>query len=187
MEVVGAASQAGVKAVQIREKNLSALELFNLSRRIRTICEPAKTKVLINDRADIAQASHADGVHLTSQSIPADVIRRSFPSLSLVGGSTHSIEEAQGAEEAGCDFVLFGPIFETPAKVAYGPPRGLTELRSLTKSVSIPVFAVGGINADRVGVCMEYGAWGVAVISSIMKADKASAAVAAFKREIGTL
>lgn len=186
-EVVKTASQAGVKAVQIREKDLSALELLNLSRRIRAICEPAKTKVLINDRADVAQASHADGVHLTSHSVPADVIRQSFPSLSLIGSSTHSIKEAQSAAEAGCDFVLFGPIFEMPAKLAYGPPQGLSKLRSLTKSVSIPVFAVGGINAERVEVCLEYGAWGVAVISSIMQADKISAAVAAFKREIGTL
>jgi thiamine-phosphate pyrophosphorylase len=125
----------------------------------------SSTKIVVNDRLDVALALGAAGVHLGTQSIPAAAVRRIAPAGFLVGVSCHSLEEAQAAEAASADYILLGPIFETPAKVQYGPPLGLEKLREVAAKLRIPILALGGITVDRVKSCLVAGAAGIAGIS----------------------
>ncbi len=125
-------------------------------------------KLFINDRVDIALAVDADGVHLGGESIPASAARKAAGEDMLIGVSTHSIEEAEKAEEEGADFVTLGPVFETPSKLKYGRPLGPGLLRESSGRIFIPVFAIGGIKKERLGSVLEAGASGIALISAIL-------------------
>jgi len=154
-DCIAAAIQAGVDWVQIREKDLPARRLLALAESALKYAPPqGNTRVVVNDRLDVALAACAHGVHLGTRSMPAEV----------VGVSCHSLEEALAAQAAGADYVLLGPIFATPSKLAYGAPLGLARLREVTARVSIPVFALGGITPDRLAACREHGAAGIAGI-----------------------
>jgi thiamine-phosphate pyrophosphorylase len=186
-EVVGAVCRGGVKAIQLREKDLPAKSISNLAQEIQQICKRTGAKLLINDRFDIAGAVGADGVHLTSKSLPIEIVRKYFNSDKLIGVSTHSLEEARQAEDSGADFVLFGPIYPTPSKAAYGHAQGLTKLQEVAKSVSIPVFAVGGMTPERAKKCVESEAFGVAVISSVMSTRDISVTLKSYEDCLGRL
>ena len=120
--------------------------------------------ILVNDRLDVALAASAGGVHLGGQSMPAGEVRKVAPRPFVVGVSCHSLAEAVAAESAGADYLLLGPVFETPSKLKYGPPLGLDELRKVTGQMRIPVLALGGITVERVQPCLEAGAAGIAGI-----------------------
>lgn len=161
------AIRAGVDLVQIREKDLATRELLGLAMSaVETARQAgmAGTRVVVNDRLDVALAAAAHGVHLGTTSMPAQVVRGIVSSDFLVGVSCHSLEEALAAESAGADYLVLGPIFETPSKLAYGPPLGLEKLREVTARVKIPVLALGGITRERVKPCLEKGAAGIAGI-----------------------
>ncbi len=135
---------------------------------VRAAAESARgltTRIVVNDRLDVALALGAAGVHLGTHSLPARLVRGMVPGNFLMGVSCHSLEEAQAAEADGADYLLLGPIYETPSKMQYGPPLGLDKLREVTARVHIPVLALGGINVDRVKPCLECGAAGIAGIS----------------------
>ena len=166
LSAVEEALQGGVRALQIREKDLNPNDLLALAREVKPLVQRYHAKLFINDRADIAVMAGADGVHLTETSIQAREVKNSFPDL-IVGVSTHSIEGARRAETQGADFITFSPIYETPSKANYGPPQGLDLLRQATQAVRLPVLALGGITLHRVPECLEQGAFGVAVISGI--------------------
>ena len=169
---IAQAIAAGVDWVQIREKDLPARRLLALTETaVSHARQQGTTRVVVNDRLDVALAAHAHGVHLGSRSMPVDVVRKSAPPEFLVGVSCHSLAEAQAAEKAGADYLLLGPIFSTPSKLQYGPPLGLAKLREVTSQVSLPVFALGGITADRVAACREKGAAGIAAIRLFQEAD----------------
>lgn len=162
---VRAAVDAQVSLFQIREKALSARVLYELTVRAAEITRGTTTRLLVNDRSDIARAAGTDGVHLTSQSLPANVVRETCGPDFLIGVSTHSREEVVAAREAGADFVVFGPVFDTESKRAYGEPQGLDKLRAVTgEVVGFPVLAIGGINRENMESCYEAGASGVAAI-----------------------
>jgi thiamine-phosphate pyrophosphorylase len=171
-DCIAQAVDAGVDWVQIREKDL-------LSRRLLAVAEAAvqharrqgRTRIMVNDRVDVALAAHAHGVHLGGRSMPPELVRSFTPHGFLVGTSCHSLAEVRAAEAAGADYVLLGPIFPTPSKLQYGPPLGLDTLRQVTLQVSIPVFALGGITADRIAACRENGAAGIAGIRLFQDAD----------------
>jgi thiamine-phosphate pyrophosphorylase len=140
--------------------------LYELATRAAEITRGSKTRLLVNDRADIARAAGADGVHLTSQSLPAGVVRRTFGSEFLIGVSTHSLDEARAARDGGADFVVFGPVFETESKRGFGAPQGLDKLRQVADELrGFPVLAIGGISLENAGACFDAGASGVAAIS----------------------
>lgn len=185
-EAVEEACSYGIKAVQLREKDLSGRELYNLAQELREITRKHNTKLFINDRADIAMSVQADGVHCRESSmLPADVKR--LDSDFIIGASIHSIESALKAEDSGADFVLFGPIFFTPSKADYGSPQGIEKLKEVVHSISIPVYAIGGITPQRGMQCLEDGAYGVAGISSIMMADSISRKVEEWETMLGDL
>ena len=155
----------GVKALQLREKDLPDSEFIKLGVQLRKLTSSYRAKLIINSRADIAKKIGADGVHLTG-SVSINEIKTSFPSL-ILGVSTHSLEGAHLAQTQGADYITFSPIYETPSKASYGSPQGLDSLRQITQAVSLPVLALGGITLDRVPECLGQGAFGVALISDI--------------------
>jgi thiamine-phosphate pyrophosphorylase len=166
LRLVHAAIDAEVPLFQIREKSLSARVLYELVVRAVSITRGSKTRLMVNDRVDVARAAGADGVHLTARSLPADVVRMSCGDEFVIGVSTHSLGEAQAARAGGADFVVFGPVFETESKRAFGPPQGLDKLRDVTLALDkFPVLAIGGITLENIAACLSAGARGVAGIT----------------------
>jgi thiamine-phosphate pyrophosphorylase len=184
--VVAEACGAGVRAVQLREKDLSGSELYSLAVAMREVTKRVGSKLFVNDRTDVALGVGADGVHCPENGLPVAVARRVYPEA-LVGASAHSLERAIEAGNSGADFVLFGPVFPTPSKARYGEPQGLDALSGVAKNVGVPVFAVGGITPENAHACLEKGAAGVGVISAMLSAEDVPGTVEAFRRSLGAL
>jgi thiamine-phosphate pyrophosphorylase len=165
LDVVRRAIRRGVDFIQIREKDLTDRNLFELVRRTARLAQGTGTRVLVNGRVDVALAAGAHGVHLPSQSLTPQDVRGCVPGRFLVGVSTHSIGEVSRAAQQGADYVLLGPLFPTPSKLRYGKPLGLDCLRRACRSVSLPVLALGGIGPEQVETTLGAGAAGVAGIS----------------------
>lgn len=178
--VVEAALKGGAKAVQLREKDLTANQLLPLASELRALTRIYGARLLVNDRVDVALAVGADGVHLGGQSRPTEVVRRQVGEGMLIGVSTHSREEVRAAGVQGADFVTFGPVYATPSKAVYGAPLGLNALAEACLDSPLPVFALGGITRQRVAAVRSTGAHGVALISAIIAADEPEAATRAF-------
>ena len=156
--------------------------LYELVARAVEITRGSDTRLLVNDRSDIARAAGADGVHLTTQSLPADVVRKIYGPEFLIGVSTHSSEEARAAKTRGADFVVFGPVFDTESKREFGAPQGLEKLQEITNELGeFPVVAIGGITLDNVAACFSAGASGVAAIRLLSDAERMSSIVEVIK------
>jgi len=166
LALVAAAVAAGVTLIQLREKSLRPVSLYELTRRALDLTKDSATRLLVNDRIDIALAAGADGVHLTTRSLDASTVRRISHSNFLIGVSTHSLEEARKAHADGADFAVFGPVFDTPSKRAYGaPPCGLELLREAARELApFPLLALGGITRDKLPQVLHAGAQGIAAI-----------------------
>ena len=174
-DVVHAALDGGVRAVQLREKDLEGRELYALAEELRALTRRYRAHLLVNDRIDVALAVEADGVHLGQHSFSVEDARRLLGAGKLIGVSTHSQPEIDAAQEA--DFIVFGPVYYTPSKAAYGEPQGLDRLRAAVAHSALPVFAIGGIKTARVPEVLETGAHGIAMISALSVAtDPAQAA-----------
>jgi thiamine-phosphate pyrophosphorylase len=169
-EAVRQALEGGVRAVQLREKDLPVRDLIALAIGLRTLTWKFGALLFINDRVDVAMATEADGVHLGQNSLPVDAVRQVTGSSLLIGASTHSLKEAEEAEKSGADFLTVGPVFDTPSKRMYGPPLGPALLGRMVQQVRLPVFAIGGITPQHVVHIATLGISGVAVISSILGA-----------------
>ena len=162
---------AGLPAVQVREKDLGAGDLAFLCRRLRALTLDRQALLIVNDRVDVALAVGADAVQRTSTSLPIQDIRAIADKRLRIGVSTHSLDDAVEAELKGADWVVFGPVYDTPSKRPYGPPQGLERLARVAATVRLPVVAIGGITPERVREVMAAGARGVAVISAIIAAE----------------
>jgi thiamine-phosphate pyrophosphorylase len=190
LEKIELLAAAGVDWIQLREKDLSGKQSASLTReallRVSKQAGHAKgaTRILVNERLDVALAEQAGGVHLGENSLPVQEAKRllktfpaakSLPPDFLAGVSCHSLEAAQSAATAGADYVFFGPVFATPSKAAYGAPQGLDRLAELCSSVTIPVLAIGGITPENAAACFSVGASGIAAIRLFQdSADPAS-------------
>lgn len=180
---IRAAIEAGVDWIQIREKDLPTRELFALVERAVQASESgndtagstarrpqaARTKLIVNDRLDIAIAAFAAGVHLGRESAPVGAVVQacrngSAPGEFLIGVSCHCLAEACEAERAGASYVTFGPVFDTPSKRVFGEPVGIAQLTKVCGALRIPVLAIGGVTAQNAGECVRAGATGLAAI-----------------------
>ena len=172
VEVIDRALDAGLPAVQLRDKDLSGAALFRLAERLRAATARAGALLFVNDRVDVARAVGADGVQLGAASLPVDVARTLLAPTALVGASVHELEEIA---ETTADFAVFGPIFDTPSKRGYGAPQGPARLREATSRTRVPVLAIGGIDGSNVEAVRAAGAYGVAVIRAILQATDPNA------------
>ena len=178
---IARALEAGVDIVQIREKNLSSRDLYELVRDVMRLKSLAGTRILINERVDVALAAGADGVHLPSRAVPPSRIRGVTSPQFLIGVSCHNVEEVRRAETEGAGYVAFGPVFPTASKINYGPPQGLAALARACRAVRIPVLALGGVTLDNAAQCMDNGAAGIAGISLFQQSANLPADVAALR------
>lgn len=163
------ALKGGFKALQLREKDLGTRELLRLAYEMRELTLRYDARLFINDRVDIAVAVDADGVHLGQKSIPPFAVRRLAGRL-IIGVSTHNRQEALQAERDGADFITLGPVYSTPSKAQYGEPMGLERFSHVARELSIPTFAIGGINHDNIKEVIAKGATGGGMISSVFAA-----------------
>jgi thiamine-phosphate pyrophosphorylase len=166
LQKIAQAAKAGVDWIQLRERDFSGREL-------RAFTDEALaaggSSILVNDRVDVAYTSGASGVHLGEHSLPAGeakrwVSERCRKKQFIVGVSVHSLEGANQAEQSGADYVIFGPVYATPSKAAFGPAQGVERLEEICKRVKIPVLAIGGITLANAGACLLVGARGIAAI-----------------------
>lgn len=161
-DVISELLDAGVRAVQLREKDLDARALSQLAKPIAERCRRYDAALFINGNVKVALDVGATGVHL-----PVSATARANETLQL-GCSIHNFDEAKKREAEGADFITYSPIYLTASKPGYGPAVGVENLKRLAKRVKIPVFALGGIAPERVAACMEAGAAGIAVMSGVM-------------------
>jgi thiamine-phosphate pyrophosphorylase len=177
--VLEAAIAAGIGALQLREKDLDGRELHARAERLAARCRAGGVALLVNGRVDVALAAAADGVQLPGDGMPVAAARDLLGATHSIGCSVHAASEL--ADRAGADFLLFGPVFDTPSKRAFGAPQGLERLAAVARAAAVPVVAVGGIVPERVPEVLRAGAAGVAVIGAILDADDPAAAVARFR------
>lgn len=184
---------SGVRAVQLREKDFSTSDVISAATRLVGLLRPREARLFVNvggfedDTLMLLTASPGvDGFHVPDDPELLAHIRRLFPKH-LVGASTHSPDGVRAAAGAGADFVTFGPVFVTPAKAKSGSPQGLDGLSAACAAAPVPVFAIGGITAERATECLDAGAHGVAAIRAIMTATSVRSAVRAFSESMGGL
>ena len=208
LEKIAAAVAAGVDWIQIREKDLSGKECSLLAREAVRLAassspgdvartanspkteagrEPAFTRILVNDRLDVALAAQAGGVHLGEKSLPAEEALRLVKSLHrdkdfLIGVSCHSVEATKAAESGGADYLIFGPVFATPSKAAYGSAQGFDRLAEVCRAVALPVLAIGGITLENAADCFSAGASGIAAIRLFQDSPDLAAVVRALRK-----
>lgn len=187
LDSIEMALEGGVRFVQLREKDLSGRELLRLARSLRELTAAFGARLMVNDRVDIAILSDADGVHLGQKSVSPTDARILLGAEKLIGVSTHSYEEALCAHGEGADLITLGPVFPTPSKAAWGDPVGIGLLQKVAGEISIPVYAIGGVNEERLGSVLAAGATGAAVISAVLACDdikEGAASMVASLREI---
>jgi thiamine-phosphate pyrophosphorylase len=182
--VLQQALDAGVKAIQLREKDLPGRDLFSLAEKVCKLCQAYNTALFINDRIDVALAVDAAGVQLSQTSLPVVTTRALLGPQKIIGASTHSLQEAREAEQNGADFVLFGPVYFTASKAAYGAPQGLPALKTIVDNISLPVYAIGGIKPENIESTKKLGLRGVALISAIISAESPKEAAVKILRQL---
>ena len=182
--VLEQAHDGGVKAIQLREKDLSGRDLFSLAERSHKLCQAYDAALFINDRVDVAMAVDAAGVQLSQTSLPVITTRALLGPQKIIGVSTHSLREAKEAEQNGADFVLFGPVYFTASKAAYGAPQGLPALKTIVDNISLPVYAIGGIKPENIESTKKLGVRGVALISAIVSAESPKETAAKMLRQL---
>jgi thiamine-phosphate pyrophosphorylase len=169
IEAIRLAAAAGCQLIQVREKDFGARELTDFTREAIAAARPCGARVFVNDRLDVAIAAKADGVHLRVTSLTAAEVREVIRSRKLdnflIGASAHSVAEAAEAQASGADFIVCGPVYDTPSKREYGAPLGLEKLAKVCQAVKIPVLALGGITLANFREPLRQGAAGIAAIS----------------------
>jgi thiamine-phosphate pyrophosphorylase len=188
LPLIRMAAEAGVDLIQIREKDLPSRELLALVTSALAATRGTSARIVVNDRLDVALAAGAGGVHLGGESMPAARVRTTLEKLRResfwVGVSCHSVAEVRAAGAAGADYVLLGPIFDTPSKRIFGPPLGLDVLNQAAHDCRIPLLALGGVTRERVRDCIEAGAAGIAGISVFQRPGASVGTISDLRREV---
>lgn len=179
-EALAAALGAGVDSLQVRDKGAPAAELFASVLDAQRLARACDARVLVNDRVDVALAARTHGVHLAAKSLPPAVARSILEAWQLVGVSVHSVDDAVAAARSGADYVTFGHVYATWSHEGVSP-RGVRALREVVAAVDVPVLAIGGITAERVGEVLATGCAGIAVISAVLGADDPALAARALR------
>lgn len=180
LNILRQAIEGGARLFQYRNKTGSMMAAYREVLPLRRAAQELGALFVVNDRCDLALAVEADGVHLGQQDLPIEMARAIMGSGKLIGVSTHTDAQVRAAAQAGADYLGFGPIFTPFSKRDHDPVVGIEGLRRIRGLTTLPVFAIGGITADRVPALVEAGADGVAVISAIVQADDVTAATRAF-------
>src|SRR5215831_20947485 len=176
ISILQAVLNVGSPAIQLRERDLSANELLELAREVKVLTSQRDSQLVVNDRIDVALSLEEVGVHLRSNSMPVTVARRLLGPRRLLGVSAHSMDEVVRAEGEGADYVVLGPVYDTPSKQAFGSPLGLSKLEEICRVVHVPIIGIGGITVDRARDVRRAGAFGV---TAILGADDVKAATCA--------
>lgn len=185
IDLIQEAIDAGVRAIQFREKDLSLREQLTLIEKIEKITKPNGVKLFINDRIDLCLAIDADGVQLPADGFSISVARELLGQSKAIGVSCHSVEAVLQAQSEKADFALLGPIYDTPSKRVYGAPLGLDYFRLAKQATTIPLFAVGGVGESQIADLLDAGANGIAIISSIMGSPNVGVQCKALLRALG--
>ena len=182
-ETARAAIAGGADAIQLREKEAPDAQLLAMAAELRELTDETNRLLIINDRPDIAAIVGADGVHLGQHDLPIAESRRLLRPGAVVGRSTHSLAQARAAVNEGADYIAVGPVFTTATKDA-GAPVGTKLLKDVLAEVTLPVVAIGGINAENAGEVAAAGAQCLAVSSAICNADNITAAASAIREKL---
>ncbi len=184
VEIVAAAIRGGADAVQLREKEAPARAQLALGRRLRDLTREAGVLFIVNDRADLAVALDADGVHVGQDDLPPDVARRIVGPERIIGVSAGTLDEALAARDAGADYLGVGPIYATATKPDAGAATGPELIAAIRRRVDLPIVGIGGIGRDNAAVVLAAGADGVAVVSAVVAADDPEAAARELKERM---
>jgi thiamine-phosphate pyrophosphorylase len=167
IELAELAIAGGADTIQFRQKTGETIQMIRIAEQIQALCKRAGVSFIINDRVDVAIASHADGVHLGQGDFPIPLARKLLGEGAIIGGSAGNAEEAQKCFLEGADYIGFGPVYPTSSKEDAGPASGLDLLRQVVEKIPLPIIAIGGINKDNTVLVRESGAYGIAVISAV--------------------
>ena len=182
--IAEAALAGGADMIQLRDKAGSLRDLLPQARAIQALCRSQGAVFIVNDRVDLALAADADGAHVGQEDLPAASARRLLGPRRLLGVSTHSLAQAEAAQQVGADYIGFGPMFATGTKDTGYAPRGLDTLRGIRQVVALPILAIGGITLENVAETIAAGATAPAVISAVVAAPDIAAAAAAFRHRV---
>jgi thiamine-phosphate pyrophosphorylase len=193
LEKIEAAAAAGVDCIQLREKDLSGKDCTALTRgALQRAAKSSEsnvvpTRILVNDRLDVALSEGAGGVHLGERSLPLQEAKRLVSARRggkdfVIGVSCHSLEAAKAAASGGADYLFFGPVFATPSKAAFGAPQGIERLAEVCRAVSIPVLAIGGVTLENASSCFAAGASGIAAIRLFQDAEDVASLVRTLRK-----
>lgn len=166
-ELAELAIAGGADTIQFRQKSGETIQMIRVAEQIQALCKRAGACFIVNDRVDVAIASHADGVHLGQGDFPIPLARKLLGEAAIIGGSAGNEEEARKCFLEGADYIGFGPVFPTSSKMDAGPASGLELLRQVVEKIPLPIVAIGGINQDNAPLVRERGAHGIAVISAV--------------------
>ena len=184
MEAVEAAIDGGVTMVQLREKNISSREFYELALELRALTKRRRLPLVINDRLDIALAVEADGLHIGQSDLPLEAARRIAGKDMFIGVSAGNVEEAVAAERGGADYLGAGAVFSTGSKTDAGDAIGLEALAAICGAVRLPVIGIGGIGPASAQAVMRTGAAGIAVISAVISQPDIKAAAEDLRRRL---
>ncbi|MBO8158294.1 thiamine phosphate synthase [Thermosyntropha sp.] len=175
------AVQGGVSLVQLRAKNIPDRQFYELACLLKKELKKYKTPLIIDDRADIALAADADGVHVGQKDLPLGKVRQIIGRDKIIGATANTLDQALEAEKEGADYIGIGPVFPTTTKQNPAPVVGTEKLKIICSHIKIPIVAIGGINSSNLPRLKNTGVKGIAVASAILKAENCAKAAEKIK------
>jgi thiamine-phosphate pyrophosphorylase len=172
----------GADAIQFRQKGGETRQMIRVAEQMQALCRRTSVTFIINDRVDVAIASHADGVHLGQNDFPIPLARKLLGEEAIIGGSASNIEEARKCLLEGADYIGFGPVYPTTSKEDAGPASGLGLLKQVVEEIPLPIIAIGGITRDNTPPVIQVGVYGIAVISAVCCQKDPAEAAKCFRR-----